>query len=81
MALGPSSFSGSATLMDDEKQTPVFTFACFGDDRTDWKVATKGGICQARPMNLRDRHLVNWTLGDHDVDGTGLAHTDTGTGF
>ncbi len=81
IALGASSFSGAATIMDDEKQTPVFTFACFGDDRKDWTAATKGGICQARPANLRDRHLVNWTVGAHDVDGTGLAHTDTGTGW
>lgn len=81
IALGPSSFSGSATLMDDEKQTPVFTFACFGDDRKDWTAATAGGICQARPANLEDRHLVKWSLGDHDVDGTGLTHTDTGTGW
>ena len=43
--------------------------------------ATAGGVCQARPANLHDPHLTNWTLGDHDVDGTGLTHTDPGTGW
>lgn len=81
IALPTGSFSGAATLMDDEKQTPVMTFACFGDDRKDWSEATSGGMCQARPANLHDRYLVNWTLGDHDTDGLGMKHTDAGTGW
>ena len=60
---------------------PVMTFACFGDDRKDWTSATAGGVCQAQPADLRDKHLTNWTLGEHDVDGTGLTHTDPGTGW
>ena len=81
IAIGASSFSGAATLMDDAHLTPVMTFACFGDDRKDWTEATAGGICQARPVDMKDRHLTNWSLGDHDTDGLGLKHTDPGTGW